>query len=1300
MNDDLSRQSQELPIVVDASNPGLLEGLEVWLRLGLINDVQVKRLSQIYLTCLLPESVTVVSQESLHLPNFTETNFTFKQITPQNRQQIPTARQPRNLLTRILQGLKDELSVRWLLFLGLFLVVVSSTVLAATQWERFTNVGQYLVLFTYTLIFWGIGFWLSRKENLQLTSQTLQSIAFLLIPINFWAMDTFGLWEDKGGWGIIAIACITLTILYYQYSKSRYHLLIGINFLGLGYLNWGWHFSQVPLIAVYFALIITTIILRLLPSATRLREVEGRGLLIYGLAVLLIRAIFVVHLPLQQLGLAIGVCGWLLQSPTRVENEQNSSAISPLSKVWETVGIIFLFLGWLVSVGEQFPWQATIVSFLGLQFFGQRLRRDWLRLDLLAIFLIGLQGVFFIEQLIPIYIRQNIFDFWVDITESRTFPESIYSLIFFPYLLVFVGLTDWLHRLAKPKLAGFGEKLSLFLGVAMTAISLLNLTARSLNFFLGTFILIYVSSRRQPIRLAPIYFTHIVGLLTLFSIIDWQFSSLNQSAWTKILLVLMIVEWVISTFKKYASILTIQQGWYRSCWLIGFFFAFLSYILLWRQFALLFKTEKIYSDVLWWLLVPLTLTWVASRCRGKRRRQAAFSSCCALFLAQLLIFWQPAFRVFSLGFGALLMLFNTYYLRRLIAAQIQIGFTLALQSLWIGRLLTSSFEIFFISPEGIISDALTLVLLWLLNIHLKHRQGFFTNLYAGAAEGWAIFLCIFNLFSLTVDCLGATIGLFSLTWHSLVATFLIGAILIYRYWQNINYWVVYGVVWIIEILVIQSVVLTMDLFLPNVQDIAPFIAIINIILALFTVGFIRWLSARSSRLSDLTSLQGLPLIIAMMGIGWRWGHFTAYTGLLTLGAGITGVMVGYRLSRGKIISYLAVAGISLGSYEWAIYQMRQTQGEVANNIMILALITGIIALTYRLLAGFLSLRGHHQYLNLTLEEIKRIAHTHWGIGNILKIISIAISPQSQIHWIIFIASLLLPGYSLVQGRNSTSDFSSQNSIRAKDIWVYLGLLDITATAIFARLIWQQLQIFDSYQGLILCGFALILYYIPWQSWGWNVIPWQRVALLLPFLKVLVTLPNFTEYDYLNLLLIAAFYGVIYISTKNIRWTYLSLIFIDYSILHWLFSHSFTEALSYALVIGLSILYVAQVDGLKKPRQRKLRHYWRIVGSGVIGVTALIFYQETGLTPAIISFLTMLTGVGLQIRAFLFVGTTIFIMTGIYQLIVVSFQYSFVKWIMGLVAGIILITVAANFERRREQMLNMWQNWMDRLEQWQ
>jgi hypothetical protein len=96
----------------------------------------------------------------------------------------------------VLQSLGEELSVRWLLFLGVFLVVLSSGVLAASQWERFPTVGQYGVLFAYTLSFCGFTFWAGKPRNLRLTAQTLLIVTLLLVPINFWAMDSFSLWQN------------------------------------------------------------------------------------------------------------------------------------------------------------------------------------------------------------------------------------------------------------------------------------------------------------------------------------------------------------------------------------------------------------------------------------------------------------------------------------------------------------------------------------------------------------------------------------------------------------------------------------------------------------------------------------------------------------------------------------------------------------------------------------------------------------------------------------------------------------------------------------------------------------------------------------------------------------------------------------------------------------------------------------------------------------------------------------------------------------------------------------------------
>jgi len=285
-----------IEITVNPENPELLTGLDVWLRLGLISEEQVNWLSRTYLTCPLPEVPKIPESES---------NFAPETIPREAETKLPRFTTP-----RVLQTLKNELNLvlistlkeRWLLFLGLFLVVISSGVMAANYWQNFPAALQYGILSTYTLVFWGVGFWASKQQNLQLTAQTLQNLTILLLPVNFWAMDTFHLWGNIWGWLTVAIASFLLTIIYLS-QKTNKPLPLLLTFLILSYLHWGWNIPDFPLIAVTGGAILSALI--------SLRFSQG-NFIIYTLSVLLVRAIFVAHLPIQQLGLTLGICGWLL----------------------------------------------------------------------------------------------------------------------------------------------------------------------------------------------------------------------------------------------------------------------------------------------------------------------------------------------------------------------------------------------------------------------------------------------------------------------------------------------------------------------------------------------------------------------------------------------------------------------------------------------------------------------------------------------------------------------------------------------------------------------------------------------------------------------------------------------------------------------------------------------------------------------------------------------------------------------------------------------------------------------------
>src|SRR4028119_2402596 len=328
-----------IELTITASQPELLEGLDVWLRLGLLNHAQVRRLSQTYLTCLLPEPAVVTSTP---VPQVTAESTDWEVETPL----VGTLKRSR--LSLMWESLKDELSVRWLLFLGVFLVVVSSGVLAATQWRNFPAAGQYGVLWTYTVVFWLGGIWASKQRHLQLTSQTLRLITLLLVPVNFWAMDSFGLWRQPWQWIVVAIAALTLTtitLLHQEIREIPSRIASSTTLLlWLSYLHWGWHWLGFPLVAVYLGMVGTAILLprglgrrgwgvgagdgdssrslfrelQITPQGgmtTPRRDIQlddqiGSSIVIYALTVLLGRGIFVAHLPLAQLGLAIGISGW------------------------------------------------------------------------------------------------------------------------------------------------------------------------------------------------------------------------------------------------------------------------------------------------------------------------------------------------------------------------------------------------------------------------------------------------------------------------------------------------------------------------------------------------------------------------------------------------------------------------------------------------------------------------------------------------------------------------------------------------------------------------------------------------------------------------------------------------------------------------------------------------------------------------------------------------------------------------------------------------------------------------------
>lgn len=1309
--------SLKIEIKLPSNHSELLHGLDIWLRLGLVSDAQVKQICREFLVCrveLQPQALPEPQVKMLHAASLhrqPETSLVQDDA-------LSTPKKP-NVLTRMLQSLGEELSVRWLLFLGMFLVVVSSGVLAASQWERFPPSGQYGVLFAYTLSFWGISFWAGKQSHLSLTTRTLLIVTLLLVPVNFWAMDSFSLWQNPLNWIVVAIASITLSAITFLFCNNRLfstHQLARklslVNILALSYLHWGWQIPGFPLIAVYLATVGTTLatiyhtrhsqrqtVVKVEDQKTELGISLSSLVIVYALFVLLVRAIFVVHVEIQELGLAVGICGWLVtrlaqpNKETRVQGKELSSISLPPSPPpslpWELFGGILLFLGWLVSVSAAFPWQATAVSGLGLWFFSRRLQLGGTRVDVGAFFAIGLQTIWLLWLLVPSGLQEWAIATATQLTDSQNTPSALLSVVLFPYLVFMVTLTDKLYRDQKVKLADFGEKLTLLFGISLTVVSLLNPTLRSLNLLLSTITLGSVSQRQLTTRISLVYMTQIAGVLTLCSIINRLFPHLNIQVWATIVLAVAVGEWLFCCLGN--------GVWHKSAWYMGLGLAVLSYTLLWMNVQPVWFGSGNGSESwgLVWLITPMTLTGIAilgfksPASTVTRPTLNAWLSVAALGLAQSLILPLSGGRLIGLAVASALMFRNTRYLRHKASAGITVGFGLAFIAalLWEGvpGLPRLSLQGWFLA------GAVCTLGLWLVRSLLRGRFEKVENvrvsslclseIYAIAVDQWAIALYCVELFLLSVHSTLVYQGLTKSEFLYLTSsTITLGAI-VYRSWQQPTNWSFYGIGWCLELLIAEVLGFSERSIIK--------IAIANIALGLLTQVLGEWWRSKH-RLEKLPNRWHiLPLLYGVFGVALRSSTFANWTGLSTLAVAFIVIGVGRRRQELKPLLYLGLIGISISAYELLFYQLLQAPGGAYGDGLIAMSVLGTgIMYAYRLLSPWLI-----NYLHLTSKELKVVAHIHWVLSSCLLLYA-TFTPIAINQLVGLGTSVFLIRYAIFQGRYHPQSTMAQ-------MWIYLGLLEIVGFRIFwistpvGRLFAESLL---PWRAPIASVVAYFLYILPWERWGWSKKPWQNAAYILPLIYLW---ESRGEIYPVGLLITAVFYAFVAKVSKKFHFTYISVVLIDWALFRWFLDLHLSDALWYVIPIGLSLLYVAQFDpSLREFPMKPSRHSVRLLGCGLICGWAIVFHQDMAFIPGFFSLMGIFAGLALRVRAFLYVGTTTFFITSFYQLVIFSLHYPFLKWVVGLFVGILLISIAANFETRREQINSLFRNTSQELQKWE
>jgi hypothetical protein len=514
--------SLKLELILRADHPELLNGLDYWLQLGLLSAEQIEQLGR-SLSSPLPQT-----QESTtdFLPtDFLPTDFLPTASTPS----IAPASSP-SWLTQILSSFMAEISVVWLLFLGVFMVVVSSGVLAASQWRNFSTLGQYAILWSYTLAFGIAGLWTGQRPRLRMTGRMLQIATLLIVPVNFWMIDEFKIWGTSSGWILAAIASLSLSFITIHLLKQSPRLTL-INQLALCGLHWGWGIPGWALAATYGATIGTAGLQIRGQSEAEPRMDIGKVAIVFSTLLILGRALFVKQIPIDNLGLAFGICGWLLVWLNRQQRP-----------IWNPVGMGLLFIGWAVTVASD-QWQALGVSVLGLWLLGDRLRRYWRKFDLVLLILVGLQTSYLLLGVVfPPSVRRDITVWLTEIVGLKIGAAELAGLGLFGYVLILLAGIAYLRRLQQLQLAALTDRFALGLGIVLFIPGGWNAWVRVLYLLLSTVTLGVLSSQRSQEK-ALVYLTHVTGLFTILSWIYWISPNLSIPSLALILLGMGAAEW-------------------------------------------------------------------------------------------------------------------------------------------------------------------------------------------------------------------------------------------------------------------------------------------------------------------------------------------------------------------------------------------------------------------------------------------------------------------------------------------------------------------------------------------------------------------------------------------------------------------------------------------------------------------------------------------------------------------------------------------------------------------------------------
>ncbi|MFG3819553.1 hypothetical protein [Limnothrix redekei] len=1237
---DLAPQHRDhlltIELAVRTSDPRLLEGLEVWLRLGLVSEDWVREVASTWLTCPLPATARSPVAPALS-------------STPQPATQSPGR----------LRAITAELSVVWLLLLGAFLVVVSSAWLAASFWSQVGGVGQYGILLLYTILFWGAALWTDRQARLRLTGQTLRALVTLLLPVNAWAADGLGL----PLWGWFGAGALWLMIAWTMVSRRSVALLI---LLACG-LHWNWSSGQawagVTICAGLIALAAAW------PGRWQLRSRHHRALMAGSLLILLLRALATQIASLADVALVMVVSGLLVILDAR---EATRAKVGLNGFGWLLVG-----LGWLLGQTDATaPWQQLTLALIAGGLLWERLQRSGRRADLLGLTLVMAGACRGTAALLPDDWRSSLWVAAQSLLELRQ-PEQILGLLWLPYPIVPGGLAIAQQRRDRPDLAKFG------LGLALGILLLLNAYALALwphNLRLLPLSLLTTASfglvaSRSPLgSLLPQVLancTLTAALAAVYALARFALPTTSAPiGWGQVGIGAALVLWSLVAIGGDRSP---WQPWVKTSWWLGLGLAGLSLVQLTHGVWETVPAQVATSGLLSWLVIPLALLGLAAIGPGRFRKAAKGLGAGGLVLAQSLAISSPQSLTLSLGVAGL----------ALGASSLLPGFRqgwVALMAVTFGWLSLSaltgagvgSWSGLALGPWVTLQSGLLVVAwgLWWLGVG---RSSPLLRLYGQALDRWAtaVSWLLLSFTALRLLVLALDWDQPQALWEGWVIGLLLGAIG-FRLLTSRRAGrpaAIPGLLWAgaaaLELAAAET--------LRQLNGSLSHYAVVTL-----GLGFI-CLFATERLGRQFPSRRWLPLGYGLLTLLWRSNYWDGWTGLLMVGVALIGLRVAARSPHQRWLSYSSLAIASWGWGELAFFWTGHwlPAGTTTDALVLFAVVAGFLAWFYDLGRD----RWGRSLFALNGRTLAWAAHGHWLVGTGFSgLLWLTAGPtHGPLAW----AALgLLVAYPWVQGW------------RTSGLWVDLAALQTIAWISWGRAWLPGWAAFDPHWPVLAAFGAIGLAVLGQTRSPKNA--WERVALWLPASMSLLLAGSIAPPA---LMVVAASYGALAALLRRRRLYYLGLLFATWSIWRSLWLAGSMEALLYVGPLGSSLILAAEIDpAWQGATGRPLRHGLRLAGTGIIAWAAFA-QHSTDWVSLVLALGAIGAGIFWQVRAYLLMGSLLLGAATLANFVELNARWSFLKWLVGLALGTGMIWLAATFETQRDRAMALLQRWSDDLDRW-